>query len=128
MAAGTVVTLESHPALATAVFVAVGGAPPKSCAYPGGQLVRTATYPMMKVLRWSARGVVPALLEDRADDALHRRGAPSGAGSGGEPSGCHGGAERHRRALWEPEQVQRWIEPTTQKAVVVSEGRGNGAR
>ena len=60
MAAGTVV-LESHPALATAVFVAVGGAPPKSCAYPGGQLVRTATYPMMKVLRWSARGVDEAL-------------------------------------------------------------------
>src|SRR6266550_899858 len=32
----------------------------------------------------------------------HRRGAPSGAGSGGEPSGCHGGAERHRRAPFEP--------------------------
>src|SRR2546426_9873956 len=57
----------------------------------------------------------------------HRRGAPSGAGSGGEPSGCHGGAERHRRAPWEPEQVQRWIEPTTQKAVVVREGRRNAS-
>jgi len=40
LAAGTVV-LESHPALATAVFVAVGGAPPESCAYPGRPLVRT---------------------------------------------------------------------------------------